>query len=272
MQLGFDVWAKDEATGAVALKRIAQTFERVAPSTLALTFSNGETIETTVEHPFYVQDRGFVPAGLVALGNSIVTRAGPSLQVTAIEKHSSPHKVYNFSVEGFGTYFVGNAALWVHNTRCTAFGRAHQEADEIAANWRHLYPGAGKPGVACGMELPDGRLFSGFSARPTKWTDPSSQTPPWSISKAVDDLYKDTNIVPSAKRGKNHGYCAEAMVLSRVFDVVGIGPGASIGEMRAALSGVKSAAVDINYGGGSHAPKAPCRSCELVLRHLNIVF
>ena len=31
------VWAKDESTGQVALKRIAQTFERVAPSTLVLT-------------------------------------------------------------------------------------------------------------------------------------------------------------------------------------------------------------------------------------------
>ena len=109
------VWAKDESTGEIALKPIAQTFERVAPSTLVLTFSNGETIETTVEHPFYVQDRGFVPAGLVALGNSIVTRAGPSLQVTGIEKHSSPHRVYNFSVEDYHTYFVGNSALWVHN-------------------------------------------------------------------------------------------------------------------------------------------------------------
>ena len=109
------MWAKDESSGEVALKRIAQTFERVAPSTLALTFSNGETIETTVEHPFYVQDRGFVPAGLVALGNSIVTRAGPSLQVTAVEKHSSPQRVYNFEVEDYHSYFVGESSLWVHN-------------------------------------------------------------------------------------------------------------------------------------------------------------
>ena len=59
LKAGDLVWVKDEATGAVALKRIAQTFERVAPSTLALTFSNGETIETTREQPFYVQDRRF---------------------------------------------------------------------------------------------------------------------------------------------------------------------------------------------------------------------
>ena len=131
--MGDLVWAKDEATSAVALKRIAQTFERVAPSTLALTFSNGETIETTVEHPFYVQDRGFVPAGLVALGNSIVTRAGPSLEVTAIEKHSSARKVYNFEVADFHTYFVGQSALWVHNAQYSNehYGKIISESDEV---------------------------------------------------------------------------------------------------------------------------------------------
>ena len=52
LKAGDLVWAKNESTGEIALKRIANTFERVAPSTLALTFSNGEVIETTVEHPF----------------------------------------------------------------------------------------------------------------------------------------------------------------------------------------------------------------------------
>ena len=121
LKIGDLVWAKDESTGEIALKPIVQTFERVAPSTLALTFSNGEIIETTIEHPFYVQDRGFVPAGLVALGNSIVTRAGPSLEVTAIEKHEAAHKVYNFEVADYHTYFVGESALWVHNANYTKF-------------------------------------------------------------------------------------------------------------------------------------------------------
>ena len=140
LKAGDLVWAKDESTGETALKPIAQTFERVAPSTLALTFSNGETIETTIEHPFYVQDRGFVPAGLVALGNSIVTRAGPSLQVTAIEKHESAHRVYNFEVEDFHTYFVGKSSLWVHNEDCgtiaygpSAGGKGREFATEKGA-------------------------------------------------------------------------------------------------------------------------------------------
>lgn len=112
------VLSKDEATGEVAAKPVTKTFVRQAPATLALTFSNGETIETTAEHPFFVQDKGFTPAGLVALGNSIVTRAGPSLAVTKVEKKDKSQTVYNFSVAGFHTYFVGSSGLWTHNTQC----------------------------------------------------------------------------------------------------------------------------------------------------------
>ena len=126
------VWAKDEFTGEVALKPITQTFERVAPEALEFTFSNGETIETTLEHPFYVEHKGFTPAGLVAIGNSIVTRAGPSLEVTAVEKHSSPHTVYNFEVEVFHSYFVDNAALWVHNANYTKFPMRQDKGYDIA--------------------------------------------------------------------------------------------------------------------------------------------
>ena len=42
-------------------------------ATLALTFDNGETIETTSEHPFYIVGRGFVKAGELGIGSSLNT-------------------------------------------------------------------------------------------------------------------------------------------------------------------------------------------------------
>ena len=57
---------RDQATGTTEFKRIKQTFERHA-ATLALTFSNGETIETTREHPFYADKCGFVKAKAIRL-------------------------------------------------------------------------------------------------------------------------------------------------------------------------------------------------------------
>ena len=74
----------------------------------------------TPEHPVYREGQGFVPAGRLALGSQIVTRAGPALVVKGIEwgHQAGGYTVYNLMVEEDHTYFVGtaNGGLWVHNT------------------------------------------------------------------------------------------------------------------------------------------------------------
>src|SRR5262249_31631586 len=66
--------------------------------------------------------KGFVPAGGLAVGNAIVTRAGPPLVVKSIEwqRSADGFPVYNFEVEGDHTYFVGrrDGGMWVHNGSC----------------------------------------------------------------------------------------------------------------------------------------------------------
>ena len=64
-----------------------------------------------------VEGVGFVIAGRLALGNAIVTRAGPALILAKIEWKQGKQAVYNFEVEDDHSYFVGsaNGGLWVHN-------------------------------------------------------------------------------------------------------------------------------------------------------------
>jgi hypothetical protein len=97
----------------------------------APTFSTGEVIECTPEHPFYVEGVGFTPAGRLGIGTSIVTRAGPAVQVTKVERHDASATVYNFTVEGSHTYFVGQTGLWVHN-EC---GPTLTEAKNLMRRW-----------------------------------------------------------------------------------------------------------------------------------------
>jgi hypothetical protein len=78
-----------------------------------------ERITASPEHPFYVRGKGFVPAGRLAVGNAIVTRAGPALVVQTIRQNrrAEGYTVYNFVVEDDHSYFVGthNGGAWVHN-------------------------------------------------------------------------------------------------------------------------------------------------------------
>jgi hypothetical protein len=110
------VLSRDVRTGKVAAKRVLRTFLSQAPATVALNVG-GERIVSTPNHPFYVEGKGFIPAGQLKLGASIVTRAGPALKLAGMEpvNAATATAVYNFEVEDFHTYFVGKSGLWVHN-------------------------------------------------------------------------------------------------------------------------------------------------------------
>ena len=70
---------------------------------------NGEEIVTTVDHPFYVKNQGFVNAGELIVGDKLLDVNGNVLLVEKfnVELTDKPVKVYNFQVEDFHTYFVG---------------------------------------------------------------------------------------------------------------------------------------------------------------------
>ena len=81
---------------------------------------NGEEIVTTVDHPFYVQGRGFVEAGKLLVGDKLldVNRNVLLVENFDVELTKEPVKVYNFQVEDFHTYFVGTSQIMVHNSDC----------------------------------------------------------------------------------------------------------------------------------------------------------
>jgi YD repeat-containing protein len=109
------VLSRDEVSGKTEPKKVTSLSSHLAPATMALTLSDGSRIECTPEHPFYVVSQGWTPARECGIGTSIVTRAGPSVQVKSVEHFDRPAKVFNFSVEDAHSYFVGQGAAWVHN-------------------------------------------------------------------------------------------------------------------------------------------------------------
>lgn len=133
VKAGDEVLTRDESSGETQVKKVVRTFENQAPSTLALSFLNGERIETTGTHPFYVEGQGFKAANALGIGTSIITRAGPSLQLVKSEVRSTPSAVYNLEVGDTHTYFVGKSALWVHNWCELPVGA--QLKDETAWNY-----------------------------------------------------------------------------------------------------------------------------------------
>lgn len=81
---------------------------------------NGEELVTTTNHPFYVPKLGWTSAIKLRAGDILVLSNGEYVVVEAVQHEilESPVKVYNFEVEDFHTYFVGESSVLVHND-CT---------------------------------------------------------------------------------------------------------------------------------------------------------
>lgn len=79
----------------------------------------GQLIESTGEHPFWVQDKGWTPLNQIHAGDWIWTEAGGWVRVDAVEETGRWETVYNFRIAQHHTYFVGEAgwgfSLWAHN-------------------------------------------------------------------------------------------------------------------------------------------------------------
>ena len=111
------VWSENPETKEKALKKVKKIFVREKDSIIRLAI-NEEVIETTDEHPFYVEGRGFTAAGELKAGDEVRLESGEEAFVESIEEIqlSEPVKVYNFEVEDFHTYYVSEQKVLVHNT------------------------------------------------------------------------------------------------------------------------------------------------------------
>ena len=116
---GDKVISTDPETMETSPKTVLETYIREVTTLVHLTV-NGEEIVTTVDHPFYVKNQGFIKAGELIVGDELLDVNGNILLVENfdVELTDKPVKVYNFQVEDFHTYHVGENGVWVHNSNC----------------------------------------------------------------------------------------------------------------------------------------------------------
>lgn len=118
ISVGDEVIAYDYETGETELKEVLNVWVKEIDEILHVSTSDGETIDTTTNHPFYVDSKGWVAAGDLDVGDILYTADGDEVEVTDIEleKLAEPITVYNLEVEDFHTYFVGEYGVLVHNS------------------------------------------------------------------------------------------------------------------------------------------------------------
>lgn len=113
IRVGDQVWSYDEETAEVNLKTVTATFENEVDATVEIRLE-GESIETTAEHPFYTRN-GWKEAADLSIDDELKLKSGDWKEIKEVRFSYQKTKVYNFEVEGWHTYFVGLLALLVHN-------------------------------------------------------------------------------------------------------------------------------------------------------------
>ena len=126
IEVGDKVLSEDETTGEVAVKTVTETYINETDELIHICV-NGETLSATPTHPFYVDKLGWTLARSLRAGDVLVLSNGELVTVEWVQHEilESPIKVYNFEVEEFHTYFVGECGVLVHNKCTNVHGSGH---------------------------------------------------------------------------------------------------------------------------------------------------
>jgi hypothetical protein len=157
LDVGSLVLSRCEKTGRQSYRRVISKFEHQCEETLFISIADKDSefldsVRTTAEHRFWVDEVGWVPAEELKVGQRLLVvdpigRSDPSrakgqkrvdfinsgqlipAEVIEIKKESTfdgydengePYylgRVCNIGVEEFHTYFVGSSGIWVHNEK-----------------------------------------------------------------------------------------------------------------------------------------------------------
>ncbi len=120
IKIGDQVLSKNAETGQKDYKIVTALYRNEKETTYKLHVNN-EVIETTDNHPFWVEGKGWVTAIDLKVGDPLKQSNGHVLAIEQIEvvHHEQKVKVYNFTVAEYHTYFVSDLGIWVHNLNCS---------------------------------------------------------------------------------------------------------------------------------------------------------
>ncbi|MNM82347.1 Hint module [compost metagenome] len=118
IEVGDKVLSKNEETGEVAYKEVTATFDHETDEIYQIHVGD-QVIESTYNHPFWVEGKGWTYVKDLKVGDLLVQSDGNTLKIENVELLHKQATVYNMTVDEFHTYFVSDLGIWVHNTNCT---------------------------------------------------------------------------------------------------------------------------------------------------------
>ena len=158
-------------TVIVACLGLVQTVTATWPhsdTVVTLTLGDGSSVETTASHPWWdATTRTYTRTDHLAMGDQLLTADGSTLTVAGMSAPQGEQQVYNLTITGPHTYYVGDDTILVHNVNpdcvrvdygSTPLSQAVQQARLDAGDMAHNYGAA---------QLDDGTIITAASSQGT---------------------------------------------------------------------------------------------------------
>ena len=154
IQAGDLVYSTNPETGESEYKEVLRTFRKESDVLIHI-FVNGEEIETTPVHPFWVEDQ-WVAAKDLEVGDILTLADGTTAPVTYSygEQLDEPVIVYNFEVSDFHTYYVTDTGVLVHNAN-----KNYLSGNNSKQTLRNRYPGEHQSGTELNYTLENEKIY-----------------------------------------------------------------------------------------------------------------
>ena len=135
--VGDTVLAWEESSNRVVERPVTAVMPHPDDEIARLVLSDG-IVTTTPDHPFYTLEAGWVEAGLLRPGMHVKTATGTA-SVSLVKTKSYSGTLWDLTIEGAHTFFVGSGAWLVHNCPETDIpGRPFTGKNAPEAAYQHL--------------------------------------------------------------------------------------------------------------------------------------
>ena len=117
IQAGDYVWSENTETGEKELKKVLSVSVTETKALVHVMTENSTVINTTENHPFYVEGKGWCAVAELDDGDVLQTQDGETETVSDVEVEQLEEavKVYNLEIEDSHTYYVSADKVLVHN-------------------------------------------------------------------------------------------------------------------------------------------------------------
>ena len=122
LKVGDKVLSKNKTTNELEYKSVTglirNNLRRIWKLRVELSDSKIETFETTEDHPWWIDGRGWMKTNKLKAGTAISSMSGDIYKIVSIQKTKLMRRTFNIKVKENKSYFVGKKGIYVHNGPC----------------------------------------------------------------------------------------------------------------------------------------------------------